>query len=789
MSTGPEAPVRVRVSIEGVVQGVGFRPFVHKLARRHGLAGWVRNDTRGVLLEAEGRPSALEVFVRELSERPPPLATIERLRAEPLAATGQSSFEIARSAARAVEADGERVEILVAPDVAPCAVCLAELGDPRDRRYRYPFINCTDCGPRFTIVLGTPYDRPLTTMARFEMCPECRREYDDPASRRFHAQPNACPACGPALCLLDSHGAPAAAGEDPVAAAAAALARGAILALKGVGGYQLACMAGDERVVAELRSRKHRDEKPFALMAPGPAVLAELVELTSSQERLALGPDRPIVLAPRRPGAPVAAAVAPGLRDLGVMLPSTPLHHLLLADAGGPLVMTSGNLGGEPIVIEDRQALEQLGAIAEVLLVHDRPIATRADDSVVRAVRDRSARAPAQRPPALAIRRARGRTPDSLPLPVGAPALLACGGELKSTFCLARGTRAWVGPHVGDLRSFETLRAFGAGVAHFEELFGIEPVVVAHDNHPDYLSSGYARGREGTELVAVQHHHAHFAAVLAEHGHRGPALGAIYDGAGLGADGTVWGGELLAGDLARVRRAGHLRPVRLPGGDAAAREPWRMACSWLAAAGAGSPGPPPALAGHVTVERWAQVSELLRTGLASPLTSSVGRLFDAVAALCGIRPESREEGLAAMELEAAADPAERGGYPLPVHAAELLQLDPRDTVLAVARELAGGTSPGLVSARFHNALADATGRALAILAEREGLGTVVLSGGVFQNRLLLERCLEALESSGLDVLLPSALPPNDGGLSYGQAAVAAARLDAGSAGTESAISG
>jgi len=454
---------------------------------------------------------------------------------------------------------------------------------------------------------------------------------------------------------------------------------------------------------------------------------------------------------------------------------------------GVTLVMTSGNLGGEPIVIDDEEALRGLGAVADLLLVHDRPIAARADDSVVRMLgasrAEGTARAgdaaPAGRlPAALVIRRARGEVPRSLPLPLSVPPLLACGAELKSTFCLARGPRAWVGPHVGDLRSFATLRSFGESVAHFEALFDIEPAVVVHDAHPDYLSSGYARGREGAELVEVQHHHAHFAAVLAEHGLSGPAIGAVYDGAGLGEDGTIWGGELLAGDLGGVRRSGHLLAVALPGGDAAARQPWRMACAWLAAAGEGIPRLPRTIAGRVSATRWEQVCELARSGFASPPTSSAGRLFDAVAALCGIRPESAEEGLAAMELEAVADPHERASYPLAVLEGEQLRLDPRETIVAIGEDLARGAPAALVSARFHNALAGATGRALAMLAEREEVRTVVLGGGVFQNRLLVERCLEQMRGHGLTVLLPRALPPNDGAISYGQAAVAGARLDA-----------
>lgn len=785
MSTATEARARMRVRVEGVVQGVGFRPFVHRLAARHGLAGWVCNDTRGVLVEAEGGRVELESFLHELAERAPPLATVERVRAEPLAATGMRGFRIVSSTTSRASPPQPQVDALVPPDVAPCDACLAELGDPHDRRYRYAFINCTDCGPRFTIVRGTPYDRPLTTMASFAMCHDCLREYEDPASRRFHAQPNACPACGPRLRLLDGTGKPAAVGEDPLATAARALARGLIVAVKGVGGYQLACRADDARAVSELRRRKGRDEKPLALMAADHATLAELVELSSAQAQLVGAPGRPIVIAPRRAGAPVADTIAPGLRELGVMLPSTPLHHLLLGDAGTTLVMTSGNRGGEPILIDDEEALALLGTIADLLLVHDRPIAVRADDSVLRVLRtepQRQATPELRSVPradglaaALPIRRSRGETPRSVGLPVGAPPLLACGAELKSTFCLARGRRAWVGPHIGDLRSFSALRSFREGIAHFEALFELTPAVVAHDAHPDYLSSGYALQRDGVELIEVQHHHAHFAAVLAEHGQRGPALGAIYDGAGLGSDGTVWGGELLAGDLVHARRAGHLHPVRLPGGDAAARQPWRMACSWLAAAGEEVPAPPAALAGRVTAQRWAQVCELVRTGVASPLTSSVGRLFDAVAVLCGIRPESREEGLTALELEALADTAERGSYPLRLHEGGLLILDPRETVQAIARELTRGTPAALVSARFHNSLAAATERALATLAEREATRTVVLSGGVFQNRLLVERCQERLEARGLKVLVPRVLPPNDGGISYGQAAVAASR--------------
>jgi len=775
--------------VDGVVQGVGFRPFVHRLAHEHELAGWVRNDARGVLLEVEGEAGALERFLAELARRAPPLAAVERVRAQRLRATGEHGFQILESEGASGtggdSAGADTAAAQVSPDVAPCGECLAELLDPSDRRFRYPFINCTNCGPRLTIVRGTPYDRPLTTMAGFEMCAACRVEYEDPASRRFHAQPNACPTCGPAARLVDGKG-ELLETADPVAVAAKMLAAGAIVAVKGLGGYHLACRADDERAVSELRARKRREEKPFALMALDADALAALVQLAPAELELASERERPIVIARRQARAPVARSVAPGCPDLGVTLPSTPLHHLLLADvtatlnAAAALVMTSGNVSDEPIAFEDDDALMRLGPLADALLVHDRPIHMRLDDSIVRSLEAPEATAPADGPASrpLMLRRSRGYAPRSLPLPHSAPALLACGAELKSTFCVAKGARAWVGPHVGDLKSWETLRSFREGIAHFEALFAVEPQVVVHDLHPDYLSSAYALEREadGVTPIGVQHHHAHMAACLAEHGERGPAIGAIYDGAGLGSDGAIWGGELLAGDLASVRRVGHLHPVRLPGGDAAAREPWRMACSWLLAAHEGKPELPARLAGRVAAERWAQVAELASRAVGSPQTTSMGRLFDAVAALCAIRTSVREEGRAAVELEAAAAPHERDAYPLALLDAEPVELDARETIRALMRDLDAGTPVALVSARFHNAVADATARALVVLARREGVRSAVLAGGVFQNRLLLERCLAGLARAGLRVLLPRELPPNDGAISYGQAAVAAARL-------------
>ena len=729
--------MRVRARVEGTVQGVGFRPYVYRLASELGCSGHVLNDARGVVVEVEADTKSVERFLARLPAEAPPLAHIESVAAEPVPVTGETGFAI-----RASPPGGEPSAAVTA-DTATCAECLEELFDPADRRHRYPFVNCTNCGPRFTIVRGVPYDRPLTTMAGFTMCPACAAEYENPLDRRFHAQPNACPECGPRARLVGSDA------EDAVAAAASALRDGAILAVKGVGGYHLACRADDEAAVAALRARKHREDKPFALMAPTVVAARALVALGPAEEDLLVSGARPIVLAPRRPDAPVAAAVAPGAPELGVMLPYSPLHHLLLADVGAPLVLTSGNVSDEPIAYTDDDALERLAPIADGFLVHDRPIQTRTDDSVVRVVDERP----------LVLRRSRGYVPDSIGLPVTARRhVLACGAELKSTFCVAKGARAWVGNHIGDLQNYETLRSFVAGVAHFEALFAVKPEVVAHDLHPEYLSTKVALERDGVDLVGVQHHHAHLAACLAEHGETGQALGAIYDGTGYGTDGTVWGGELLRGDLCGFERVGSLFAVRMPGGEAAIRQPWRMACAWTQAAGVEAPAALAARPG------WDEVSALARTGVASPLTSSVGRLFDAVAALCGLRAEITYEGQAAIELEAACDAAERGAYAFGP------ALDARPTVAAVVDDIARGTDAGVIAARFHNALAAATARALL----EHGPDTVVLSGGVFANRCLLSRTRALLGEAGVRVLVPERLPPGDGGISYGQAAVAAA---------------
>jgi hydrogenase maturation protein HypF len=694
--------------VTGVVQGVGFRPHVYGLARELGLSGFVLNDAAGVVVEVEGE--AVEVFLSRLRDEAPPLAAIESLSSELVPERGEPGFVI-RESPRNGSPDAP-----ISPDVTTCDACLAELFDPADRRYRYPFINCTDCGPRFTLVTGVPYDRPFTTMAGFVMCAACQAEYEDPSDRRFHAQPNACPACGPRV-------------TPGIADAARALLAGEIVAVKGIGGFHLACRADDEAVVARLRARKHREERPFAVMVRDPESLLEQVPPELFRR------ERPVVIARRRADAAVAPSIAPGSRDLGVLLPYSPLHHLLLADAGVPLVMTSGNVSDEPIAFENDDALERLSGIADLFLLHDRPIHTRTDDSVMRGGR--------------IVRRSRGYVPATFRV-ANAPPLLAVGAELKNTFTLARGGRAWVGHHIGDLRNYETLRSFSDGIAHFERLFSVAPELVAHDLHPEYLSTKYALERE-LPSVAVQHHHAHLAAVLAEHGVE-RAAGAIYDGTGYGTDGTVWGGELLRGDLRGYERLGHLWPVRMPGGEAAIREPWRMACAWLAEIDVDTPLP------GIDPERWSQVAQLTRTGLASPVTTSMGRLFDAVAAVVGLRHTVTYEGQAAIELEALADRRETAAYPMTA------ALDARPTVAAVVDDVARGIAPPLIAARFHNAVAAATAEAL------RDEPVVVLSGGVFQNELLLARTLERLPHA----LVPTRLPVNDGGISYGQAAIALA---------------
>jgi hydrogenase maturation protein HypF len=646
---------------------------------------------------------------------------------------------------------------------------VSELFDPADRRHRYPFISCARCGPRFTVISAVPYDRDRTTMAAFPLCPACRQEYEDPADRRFHAQTTACPACGPRLSALDGAGTPIAT-PDPLGRAVAVLRGGRVVAVKGLGGYHLACDARSAAAVAELRRRKHRDEKPLAVMIADPGAAAGLCEVTPAEAELLLAPQRPIVLLRRRPGADLAGPVAPGNPLVGVMLPYTPLHHLLLHDLGGaPLVMTSGNRSDEPIAHEDDDAVRRLGGIADLFLTHDRPIRTRCDDSVTRVA------AGAELP----VRRSRGYAPLPLALPVACPRpTLATGGHLKAVFALGHGGYAIPGHHLGDLDGYEALRAYTAAVADYERLFRFRPEVIAHDLHPDYASTRYARQRAeadpGVRLVAVQHHHAHVAACMAENGLTGPVIGVAFDGSGFGPDGTVWGGEFLVGDYRTARRAAHLRPVPLPGGDRAVREPWRVAAAHLLDAGEGLE----LLAERVGAAALRSVEVMVARRLNAPLASSAGRLFDAVAALVGLRDRVGYEGQAAVELEGlAAGTAPAGVYPYAVESPAgggPSQVDTRPLIAAVSADVRGRASREAIARRFHSTLVEVVADVCARIRADTCLNAVVLSGGVFLNAILLAESLDRLTRDGFRAYRHRLVPPGDGGLCLGQLVVAAA---------------
>ncbi|NMH97215.1 carbamoyltransferase HypF [Pseudonocardia acidicola] len=789
-ATSPLGVQRWRVRVSGIVQGVGFRPFVHTLARELGLTGFVGNDESGVVIEAEGCGATLDALLVALRERPPALALVTGVSATGIAVCGDSTFAIAASAS-----NGRRAT-LISPDTATCADCLAELRDPADRRYRHPFVNCTNCGPRFTIVTDVPYDRAVTTMAGFPMCAACAAEYHDPSDRRFHAQPVCCPDCGPTLRftaagrevgtaagrevgtaagrevgtaagrevgtaagrVIDT-----AAGPDPITAAAAALRAGAVVAIKGLGGYHLAVLATDETAVAALRARKHREDKPFAVLAPDLAAVRALCVTGPVEEAELTARRAPIVLLRRRPVDGVAPSVAPGNAHLGLLLPYTPIHHLLLDDLRAPIVLTSGNVSDEPIAHLDDDAAVRLAGIADAYLTHDRPIRTRADDSVLRVVRGRT----------YPIRRSRGYTPEPLRLMLSASQpVLGCGAELKNTFCLLRGADAFCSHHIGDLENAQTLRAYTDGIAHLGRLLDVDPVLLAHDLHPEYLSTKFALGvaerDERVELVGVQHHHAHLAACLAEHGETGPVVGIACDGLGYGTDGVLWGGEVMEVSLTGFRRLAYLEPVALPGGTTAIRQPWRTAVSWLRAAGVDASGLDVARRNSA---QWGAVQRLLSSGVGVPITTSAGRLFDAVAALIGVRDRVNYEGQAAIELEQAADASVCGGYPAG-RDGELIRGS--DLVRGVVADLVSTVDIRVISARFHNGLAAVLVAAAADACADLGHDTVALSGGVFQNLLLLERVTAGLEGAGLRVLAHSRVPCNDGGISLGQVAVAGA---------------
>jgi hydrogenase maturation protein HypF len=744
---------------------VGFRPFVYRVAVELGLAGSVANDSRGVTIDVEGPADDLDELQRRLVDDAPPLARIAALEVAPLDPTRGRGFSIVDSRAEGAPA------VAVSVDVATCRDCRSELVDPTDRRFGYPFVNCTNCGPRYTIILSVPYDRAATTMAAFEMCDDCRKEYEDPANRRFHAEPNACPVCGPHLRLVRPDGAVQAERGAALEGAVAALLAGQLVAVKGLGGYHLAVDAGQPAAVAELRRRKARDDKPFALMVADLATARSMCRLPAAAEAALESPRRPIVLAPRLPGGPVADGVAPGLPELGLMLPYTPLHHLLLAATGRPLVMTSGNLSDEPIAHDDADALTRLGPMVDAILTHDRAIHIRCDDSVVRCL---PAAAGAPTPGRIQmVRRSRGYAPEPIPLVQEARRqVLAVGAELKNTVAVVKGANVIASHHIGDLEHLAAYRSFLQAVEHLCRLTGTVPEVVAHDLHHEYLSTKFAVDGD-LPTMAVQHHHAHIASCLVEHGHEGPVLGVAFDGLGLGTDGTMWGGEFLVVDLAGFRRVGHLRTVPLVGGNQAVREPWRMAVSWLDAA----LGPDAAERyGRSVDERWSTVLARGRRPDAL-LTSSAGRLFDAVAALCGLRSTVTYEAQAAIELEAACAGVPVGPAPgwdaVTTTAGGVTVVDPAPLVARVVAERQRGTAVAEVAAGFHDGLGRVVSDTAVALAGAAGLGTVALSGGVFQNARLTEVVAGRVAAAGLEVLVHEHLPPNDGAISVGQAAIAA----------------
>jgi hydrogenase maturation protein HypF len=755
---------RLRIRVEGVVQGVGFRPFVYTTAAALGLAGSVRNDSSGAVIEVEGGRTDIDEFLTRLVATPPPLAVIESVDTEAIPAAGGTGFHIADTS----RSTGGRT--LTSPDVGMCAECAAELGDPADRRYRHPFINCTNCGPRFTIIASLPYDRGATTMASFAMCADCAREYRDPADRRFHAQPVCCPDCGPTLTYRDGDGVTST-GEAALRTARRLLGDGGILAVKGIGGYHLACDAADERAVAELRARKRRGDKPFAVMAPDLPAARSVVEVDDASARLLTGPQRPIVLMPRRPGAAVADSVAPRNPDLGILLAYTPLHTLLFGlpgDEAGPplLVMTSGNLAGEPICFTDDAALQRLSHLADGWLTHDRVILVPCDDSVMRVVRV-NATEDAEVP----IRRSRGYAPLPIALPVPVPPTLAVGADLKNTMAVADGRYAWLSQHIGDMDDLATLSAFDTAQRHLQALTAVTADVVVADAHPLYRSTGWAhRNAAGRPVRTVQHHHAHIAAVMAEHGLDGsaPVLGFAFDGTGFGTDGAVWGGEVLLATYKGFQRLAHLKYVPLAGGDVSVLRPYRMALAHLWAAGIDWTPDLPPVSACPPAERRA-LARQLETALGCTPTSSIGRLFDAVSSLAGVRQVVAYEAQAAIELEGLSRgvDVDTDTYGFGVDQQDGTTIvDPAPVLAAVVRDRRAGVATAVIGARFHRAVADMVVDLAA--AHGDASPTVALSGGVFQNALLLELTLTRLQARGIRVITHRAVPPNDGGIALGQ---------------------
>ena len=762
MSSAKSNTARRSVRVRGIVQGVGFRPFVFRLAEEEHLVGWVLNDSLGVLAEVEGTSEHLDSFERRLKDDAPPLARVISVEGEPVAPTGDTEFVIRPSD------EGASRTALISPDVATCEDCLRELFDPADRRFRYPFINCTNCGPRYTIIQDIPYDRPKTTMQPFEMCEACRAEYDNPRDRRFHAQPNACPECGPQLALTDHNGRELRT-ADVINRAAVFLHEGSIVAVKGLGGFHLACDATSERAVARLRERKDREEKPLAVMAPSVETVETFACLRDEDRRLLESLERPIVLLPKKAPNQLAPSVAPHSRYFGVMLPYTPVHHLLLAEGFDALVMTSGNVSDEPICRGNDEAVARLRDIADYFVLNDREIHVTSDDSVVRA----DAGGLKQ------MRRSRGYVPVPIPLDDG-PVILAVGAELKNTVALTRGPFVFLSQHVGDIKNVETHEFFLKTVEHLKKILDVEPEIVAHDMHPDCLSTRYALECDGVRTVAVQHHHAHIASCMVEHGLTGKLIGVSLDGTGYGIDGHTWGGEFLVADRLAFARAGHFEYLPLPGGDRAVSEPWRLALSALVRAfGDDWRTLDIDLVRSHDERDFETIAEMIEKNVNCPLSSGAGRVFDAVSALIGVCEHATYEGQSAIELEAVVAEDVREAYPWEVTeeaGCHVVCFAP--TYRAVVDDLRADTESSIISARFHNTVVEVVLDLVGRISEETGLQRVCLSGGVFQNRYLCDHLAPRLTELGFEVYEQSAAPANDGGIALGQAAVARARTSA-----------
>jgi hydrogenase maturation protein HypF len=752
--------VRKGIDVSGIVQGVGFRPFVYRLAIALNLSGTIRNTPAGVAIEVEGENEAVDAFLERLPQEAPRLARITGVAVRELPCDHDRQFRILPSQLAAEH------QALISPDVAVCDDCLRELFDPSDRRYRYPFINCTNCGPRFTIVRGIPYDRPRTSMAPFHMCPACQGEYDDPLNRRFHAQPNACWECGPQVELWDAAGRRVEA-TDPIAEVARLLGSGSTVAVKGLGGFHLAVDATNAEAVERLRERKRRVGKPFAIMARDLGKVEQFCEVDDAARGLLLGPERPIVLLRKKQPNRIAEGVAPAIHDLGVFLPYTPIHHLLFAEGDFlALVMTSGNLSEEPIAIDNREAVERLQGLADYFLVHNRDILLRCDDSVVRATGRQ-------------LRRSRGYVPVPVFLGEELPPILAVGGELKNTICLTKGRHAFLSQHIGDLENLESYRFFEEAEGHLRRILEIKPKVLAYDLHPDYFSTRWALARTGMERIGVQHHHAHVASCMAENHLDGKVIGVALDGTGYGSDGNVWGGEVLIADYLGFERAAHFSYVRMPGSSLAILEPWRMAVSYLAQHfGSEFLNFRIPFVEGLDRQRAEVLLRMMERGVNSPLTSSCGRLFDGVAALAEIRQKVTYEAQAAIELEMAIDDSDADdAYPLELTAdGDGWVIETKPLFQALLEDLRAGRSVGIISRRFHNGLAETFARLAVVLRQRTTLNRVCLSGGTFQNDYLLARLSARLESEGFEVFTHTEVPAGDGGLSLGQALVAAHRF-------------